>query len=338
MHLEAFSRGKRLDQPETNEDSFVAVEGAGYAVIDGVTDRNGTRYDGMLSGRFASRRIKAATERFLVAQTDRHAPAELRYTGPESFVRFLTASLRAGYVETGSLDKATADWSLRASCTVMAVLQFPDRFEMVAVGDSGLRVNGGDLVQSLKPLDDVTGILRREAWALLAERGFGRDRCAELSAFLTWNGTRPPMPGPLGAEASLLGEIETRALQACRAHLPDAPHWELEELVRRGISHGQGDFVNTTERALGYGCLDGFEIPAAFIDHRVWPAGEIETLELFSDGYFKPGEGFGIAAWERAFQDVEAADPDKLGSYLSTKGTTAGVMTDDRTYLGVRFR
>ncbi|MBB3952714.1 hypothetical protein [Aureimonas jatrophae] len=337
MHLEAFSRGKRLDHPETNEDSFVVVEGAGYAVIDGVTDRNGTRYDGMLSGRFASRRVKAATERFLVAQRDRNAAPELRYTGPDSFARYLTASLRAGYVETGSLDRATADWSVRASCTIMAVIQFDDRFEMVAVGDSGLRVNGRELVQSLKPLDDVTGILRREAWALLAERGYGRERCAELSSFLTWNGTRPPSPGPLGDEIALVGEIEARALDACRAHLPDAPQWELEDLVRRGIAHGQGDFVNTTERALGYGCLDGFEIPSAFIDHRVWPVEEVETLELFSDGYFKPGEGFGIAAWEAAFREVETADPDKLGRFLSTKGTTAGIMTDDRTYLGVRF-
>lgn len=43
MLLEAFSQGKKFGHPEANEDSFVAIPGAGYAVIDGVTDRNGTR-------------------------------------------------------------------------------------------------------------------------------------------------------------------------------------------------------------------------------------------------------------------------------------------------------
>ena len=62
MLIEAFSQGKKFGQPEANEDSFVAIPGAGFAVIDGVTDRNGTRYAGMLSGQFASRIVKRATE------------------------------------------------------------------------------------------------------------------------------------------------------------------------------------------------------------------------------------------------------------------------------------
>ena len=39
MHrLEALSVGKKFDCPEANEDSFVVIPGAGYAVIDGVTE------------------------------------------------------------------------------------------------------------------------------------------------------------------------------------------------------------------------------------------------------------------------------------------------------------
>ena len=68
MRFEAFSLGKKFGQPEANEDSFVVIPGAGYAVIDGVTDRTGTRYAGMLSGQFASRTVKRATERFLLEQ------------------------------------------------------------------------------------------------------------------------------------------------------------------------------------------------------------------------------------------------------------------------------
>ena len=41
--LEAFTVGKRFGQPELNEDSLVVMPDVGYAVIDGVTDRNGAR-------------------------------------------------------------------------------------------------------------------------------------------------------------------------------------------------------------------------------------------------------------------------------------------------------
>ena len=69
-----------------------------------------------------------------------------------------------------------------------------------------------------------------------------------------------------------------------------------------------------------------------------WRQPLVDLLELFSDGYFKLGEGFGVAAWERAFAEVEAEDPHKIGRYMSTKGTTPTILTDDRTYLGVRLR
>ena len=46
MHLQAFSAAKDPDRPEANEDRLVVVPDRLYAVIDGVTDRTGRRYDG----------------------------------------------------------------------------------------------------------------------------------------------------------------------------------------------------------------------------------------------------------------------------------------------------
>jgi hypothetical protein len=65
---------------------------------------------------------------------------------------------------------------------------------------------------------------------------------------------------------------------------------------------------------------------------------DVETIELFSDGYFKLGEEFGVASWEAAFAEVEAEDFHKIDRYMSTKGTTDVMLTDDRTYLGVRLK
>ncbi len=147
--LEAFTLGKKFGHPETNEDSLVVMPNLGYAVIDGVTDRNGTRYGGMLSGQFASRTVKRAIELFLLAQGQADQP-DLQFQGGEHFVEYLGGAIHAGYVAQGALAAVETDWKLRGGCTVMAALLIGDRLEVVAVGDSGIRVNGTDTLQVLR--------------------------------------------------------------------------------------------------------------------------------------------------------------------------------------------
>jgi hypothetical protein len=335
--LEAFTLGKKFGQPETNEDSLVIVPGRGYAVIDGVTDRNGTRYGEMLSGQFASRVVQRAAELYLLAQGTAGKP-EMQFKGGPHFVAWLTRAMREAYIAHGRLEAVEADWRLRGSCTIMAALQIGERLEIVAVGDSGIRIDGSDTLQVLKPLDDVTALLRREAWHYVAARGGSTEECDRLSGLVTWQGTRNQAPGGPVADAEAIAEIERRALEAARDRLPNAPERELLLLIHHGISNGQGEFQNVTEPVLAYGGIDGFDVPDRHVETRSYKLAEIGTIELFSDGYFKLGNGFGVAAWEAAFSEVEAEDPHKIGRYMSTKGTTASALTDDRTYLGVRLK
>jgi hypothetical protein len=335
--LEAFTLGKKFGHPETNEDSLVVMPNMGYAVIDGVTDRNGTRYGGMLSGQYASRTVQRAIEAFLLAQGQADKP-ELQFQGGEHFVDYLGKAIHAGYVAHGALAAVEADWKLRGGCTVMAAMLIGDRLEVVAVGDSGIRINGSDTLQVLKPLDDVTAILRREAWHYFQALGHSDAECDRFSAAMTWQGTQNQTAGSATAAAEVIATIEQRALDACRTHLPQVPEHELLLLIQHGIAHGQGKFQNVTEPVLGYGGIDGFAIPSRFVETRSYALAEIETIELFSDGYFKPGSQFGVASWEAAFAEVEAEDVHKIGRYMSTKGTTASQLTDDRSYLGVRLK
>ncbi|ODT47968.1 hypothetical protein [Devosia sp. 63-57] len=337
QHMEAFSLGKKFSAPGANEDSLVIMPNRGYAVIDGVTDRNGTSYDGMLSGQFASRVVQGAIEKFILAQGDASQP-ELQFAGGQHFVDYLGRAIRARYVANGVLDAVTADWKLRGGCTVMATLIIGDRLEVVAVGDSGLRINGNDVLQVLKPLDDVTAIMRRETWRYFEALGRSTADCDRLSALITWQGTRHQPSGAETADAGVIAEIESRSLAACKAHLPNVPVAEIETLVHGGICYGQGDFQNVTDKVLGYGGLDGFAVPERYVETRSYALADIDTIELFSDGYFKLGEGFGVAAWEQGFRDVEAEDLHKIGRYMSTKGTTDIALTDDRTYMGVRLK
>jgi hypothetical protein len=334
QRLEAFSLGKRFDAPEANEDSLVVMAGIGYAVIDGVTDHSGARYDGMLSGQFASRLVKRAIESFLAGL----ARGECRYEGPAALVASLGEAIRAGYEANGVLETVRADWKLRAGCTVMLAFHRDDALECVAVGDSGARINGKDIFQVLKPLDDVTSTLRREAWHYFAAEGRDDDACDTLARAMTWMGTRFQQPGSPTAEAKAVDAIESRALAACRQRHPSVPEWELLELIRKGIAHGQGGFRNVTDRVLGYGGLDGFDVPAQHIATRRYRLDAVDSLELFTGGYFKPGTGFGVASWEEAFAEVERDDPHKIGSFASTKGSTPTAFADDRTYIGVMLR
>jgi serine/threonine protein phosphatase PrpC len=330
--IEAFTLGKKFGHPELNEDSMVVMPDLGYAVIDGVTDRNGTRYDGMLSGQFASRTVKRTIEQFLL---------DLRgkpFAGAEALIAHLTSAIHRGYEDNNALAAAEADWKLRAGCTLMIAFHDCDYLQVVAVGDSGIRINGSDMLQPLKPLDDVTAILRRESWRYFEAKGVAAKECDRLSTSLTWQGTRNQPAGSETAVPEVVKAIEERALAACRDHLPNVPDWELLELIQHGIAHGQGNFQNVTDRVLGYGGIDGFELPSRYIETRRYPLSEIDTIELFSDGYFEPGLEFGVASWEKMFRKVERDDPNKIGRYMSTKGTSETQLTDDRTYLGVRLR
>ncbi|WDR02701.1 hypothetical protein PSQ19_00180 [Devosia algicola] len=262
----------------------------------------------------------------------------LQFQGGEHFVDYLGKAIHAGYVAHGALAAVEADWKLRGGCTVMAALLLGTQLEVVAVGDSGIRINGTDILQVLKPLDDVTAILRRETWHYFEAQGLAPEACDSHATSMTWQGTRNQPEGSPTAAQTIVDAIERRALAACREHLPEVPDTEILLLIQHGISHGQGKFQNVTEPVLGYGGIDGFAVPQRFVETRSYTLADIDTIELFSDGYFKPGAGFGVAAWEAAFDEVEAEDVHKIGRYMSTKGTTATQLTDDRSYLGVRLK
>ena len=89
--------------------------------------------------------------------------------------------------------------------------------------------------------------------------------------------------------------------------------------------------------ARGAGVLDGFAIADRHVFTADYPAAEVATFELFSDGYFAEPDAFGVAAWEASFAEVERIDPDKIGPYASVKGSGVDSWTDDRTYLGIAF-
>ncbi len=331
MRLEAATCSRDPANPAANEDALVVLPGRAYAVIDGMSDRIGARYDGMLAGRYAAR-LAAATLEHLFAAGAAPPPAE-------DVVPMLTAAVQAAYLRHGMTEAAQKDWGARLCCTLALALHDGPRIRLVLVGDSGVRVNGRDVLQMTKDIDRITATLRSHAWHRAAGRTpdpLVRDRLARQ---VTWHGiTQDPAPlAPLFGAADLAA-IGTAAEAECTATLPHVPRADILHLLRHGIVAGQGDFQNSTDSVLGYGCLDGFEVPRTLMRIATLEARTVETLELFTDGYFEPGDGFGLAAWEAAHAKVETEDPAKVGRYRSTKGSVPGRWADDRTYLAVGWR
>jgi len=330
MLIEAFSEAKDPSKPHTNEDRLVILPGRAYAVIDGVTDRLGTRYDGMLSGQYAAMIVQGALTQMLSAP-------DASLDGP-AVVRALTEAIRKAYKAHGMAEKVQTDWNVRLSAALALALVRGDALDIILVGDSGVRLNGTQTLRMEKDLDLITSTLRRQAWPMIGEKTRDPALQEQLSRRITWHGTRQK-PDSLGGllTADDLARLEALAIAANVQALPHVPRPLIEHLVTGGIVHAQGGYQNDTSTILGYPCLDGFPVPESLIRIESFPLSEIETVEIYSDGYFRPGDGFGVASWERAFAEAEREDPAKVVLYPSPKGSTATNWADDRTYLGVRL-
>jgi hypothetical protein len=323
MRIEAFTEAREPARPETNEDSLVVLPGRAFAVIDGVTDRDGSRFDGMLGGRYAARLVARRLETLLATATP----------PPESIIPTLTDTLRDACRHHG-VDLAGARWGGRMCCTLALVLLDDTDVSVLLVGDSGVRINA-EVLQARKDLDTITALLRRAAWHHLTPLLGEGDERERLARQIVFHGTGQPPSDAL--DQPTLRTLHTRAAAACAAALPHIPADDVAYLLHHGIVHGQGTYQNRTDTVLGYSCLDGSDIPPALIRTARFPRAGVNTIELFSDGYARPAPGFGIAAWEADFATTERLDPSKTGAFLSVKGSTPGRWSDDRTYLGIQL-
>lgn len=325
MRIEAFSEGKDLDAPEANEDQFLILPGRGYAVIDGVTDRTGHRYDGMLAGKVASRTVQAAVAALLLDPPPAERLAEV-------LVECVSAALRAAYGRYGVLGIAEADRTRRFGATLALAVDYGDRFRFVLVGDSGLRLDGREIVVNDTGLDSVNASLRQEAYRVVAAAGGSAEDQARVGRACAFEGAEALVPAmrPWLDEAGLAA-LRQRCLERARERLPDVPPTDLDALLDGGILRGQPLFHNTGRGPLAYAVLDGFAVPMALVRVFDRPKDTLARIEMFSDGYFAPGLGSSVAAWEAAFAEVERLDPLKIDHWPSVKGTIGRVRADDRT-------
>lgn len=331
MYVEAFTHAKDPATPHANEDRWLAHESRLFAVIDGVTDKSGAPLEdgssrGQAAGRLLDERLR---------ELPRDAPADL---GTAELVAELTAAISAEYSKLGIFEAVLASPNLRFGAQLAAAFAVPDGWRVLAIGDCGVRVNRPEappvMIGGATPHDDIVALWRAAVVGHVMRRAGGVDDALAIGREYALVGTRRFLPefaaylGP-SDHATLAATAEQDAIAA---HLTVAPT-DVRSVLALGIN-GLGVHRNRLG-ALGFPCLDGTEVPLSAVTDLRFAAHEVERIELFSDGYFgapPPGDA-SVAAWERHLRHVEASDPHKIGPYRSTKGSSEGKFTDDRTVL-----
>jgi hypothetical protein len=90
-------------------------------------------------------------------------------------------------------------------------------------------------------------------------------------------------------------------------------------------------FANEVGNSLCYDVLaDGTPQIGDWVD--VWrPKEDVQTIEVFSDGYAKLPDNPTVAAWEAAFEETDRQDFHRISEYATVKGGTENEFFDDRT-------
>jgi hypothetical protein len=313
MNIEIFSHAKYKQSGRTGDDVLLVIPDRVLAVFDGATDPTGATYDGESAGRFAAR----AAARTI---------AELALCGK-------LAALPAGAVFQAMSDAVKAEAERRnaghpPSTTAAVVYDAGGHYRFLLAGDTGVRINGTTVHQHHKLVDTVSTAARIAVFKRLASRIGSPDEAEMATRSVIFSGLQNAVThGILSREEA--EEAVTSAITA--AGLQEAP-----EVVREFLGGGlrvQPRFANRAGHVLGFASLNGSAvIPDGTMDFSL-PKSDIQSIEIFSDGYLTQPGGTRVADWEAEFARVENGDLHKTGAHPAVKGSTSKEFCDDRTVI-----
>ncbi len=322
MLIEACSVPKYRDLSRPGDDILAVLAGRLYAVFDGVTDSTGNEVQGTSPGRFAA--SQAAVSMMMLA-----GQSHIDMSRPHDWLVSMNQTIAHGLQRAGKP-------IMRVGTTAAIVLDAGDgHLHFLVVGDSGIRINGQELILLTKDVDVLFAAARVAIFRCLQARGFLADDLEARARQLVFSGlSTASSVGLLAADLDgILEEVRVSCLPRLR---PDAME-QLEVLLFAGIRRGQWAYCNRAGHSLGYAVINGGETQGP--DMRIFSRrkSSVQSLELFTDGYMSVPIGTHVHDWEEEFIRVEAADFTKTATYASTKGSSPSQFSDDRTVLVVQM-
>lgn len=293
-----------------SDDTLLIAPGL-YGVFDGATDARAQIVGGRSSGRFASETVAEECLAIFGAGCGFDMPAA-------DIAARLNAALRKG----------AAAFDGVPTTTLALLATSGERARLLTIGDSGIRVNGQNILRHLKPIDDVSTEARVRIFRILRARMPDPDACEAATRRVIFLGldaaTADDIITPAERDTTITAVCDTLS-----ARLPAGP---IEEFLRGGIIL-QSRFANLSGNALGYSALNGTETTPDDIVETWMPLAELGTAELFSDGYFHLPDTAALADWEAGVVQVETEDLHMLDLRPNVKGATQDEFADDRAVI-----
>lgn len=313
MKTEVVNISKFRDGTRAGDDVPLVLPGVVHGVFDGATDPLGTVVDGIGAGRVAALAVAASVTRLMLNPAARQLPAA-------DIIARVTADLAAATAPLGL--------EIPPSTTMAVVLDLGEAWRFLALGDSGFRLNGAEVLREEKIIDAVSTTARVMIFNDLIPGQTAPDQ-AEMAArnALLLGLDHAVAAGTLTATRAAAIITET----AQRTGL--IPAMAAVDTFLRGGIRTQFQMGNLVGHPLGFDTLNG-TLPGRgeYID-VTRPKASIRSIEIFSDGYPDLPAEISAAAWEAAFAAAEASDYHKTGAFATVKGSTADQFFDDRTVL-----
>ena len=315
MDLSCFSRSKYRFENAPGEDVLLLQPGLA-GVFDGATDPTHTQLDGMTSGRFAALTCAAAVSR-LWALGELSAGETLLHRVNQVLEEALARKTAEGQFPPGTK---------RPSTTMALAWEQGDTLQFFLIGDSGVRLNGQEEIILRKQVDALSTYTRVACYRLLEDKGGQGDALEAMARTIIYYGLDQ-------AVAQGILEMAERAalLERTLAAFPAAGQ-EGERFLRQGIV-SQQRFANQGQHPFGYATLNGTPLAGEGMLCFSRSRAEIQSVEFFTDGYFRCPAEVSVVAWEQEFERVEREDYHKIGACPAIKGSTAQEFSDDRTVI-----
>ena len=316
MNIEAFSRCKYRAVDCPGDDVPFILPGIAIGLFDGATDAKGALINSTPAGRMAALNAAECTAQLLIPPENRKLPA-----------RELVNKLSTLYAK--SFEKHSV--SPLPATTLALAIDCGENWRFFCLGDSAIRVNGSETLRHTKLIDDVSTFARVALFHDLSKR-LPDLESAEMAArrgiFLGFDDAVEK--GIMGHE--LADNIITETIVRLSLQNEGA-------IVRAFLTAGicmQYRFANEVGNSLCYDVLaDGTPQIGDWVD--VWrPKEDVQTIEVFSDGYAKLPDNPTVAAWEAAFEATDKQDFQRISEYTAVKGGTENEFFDDRTVVIVQ--
>ena len=316
MNIEAFSRCKYRAVDCPGDDVPFILPGIAIGLFDVATDAKGALINSTPAGRMAALNAAECTAQLLIPPENRKLPA-----------RELVNKLSTLYAK--SFEKHSV--SPLPATTLALAIDCGENGSFFCLGDSAIRVNGSETLRHTKLIDDVSTFARVALFHDLSKR-LPDLESAEMAArrgiFLGFDDAVEK--GIMGHE--LADNIITETIVGLSLQNEGAI---VRDFLTAGICM-QYRFANEVGNSLCYDVLaDGTPQIGDWVD--VWrPKEDVQTIEVFSDGYAKLPDNPTVAAWEAAFEATDKQDFQRISEYKAVKGGTENEFFDDRTVVIVQ--